>query len=124
MWIVLVPSRVSQLRSRIVTISVTGAYVFGNAAHLHQISEDIDGVSRPDTAGDTGRQAFMCELVDDHHQFDRSTIIGAMKNEIPGLDVVLSFGPEPDTGAVRSAIAGLASVASAAPSVLHGAGSA
>ena len=74
--------------------------VFRDAVGLHQICEHIDRVPGPDAPGDMDRQALAGVFIDHHHQFDRAAVIGPVKHEIPGPDMVAPLRAEPDAGTV------------------------
>ena len=71
-----------------------------DAGCLHQVGKHIDGVIGPDTLGNMNSQALPGVFVDHHHQLDRPPVIGPIKHEVPGPDMVGAFWPEPDTGTI------------------------
>ena len=80
--------------------SVVGPDVPGNAAQDEQVGQNVDHIDGFELAGDTDRQAFVGELVDDVEHPIPASIVGAVLDEVVGPDMIAVLRPQPDARSV------------------------
>ena len=80
--------------------SVVGPDMTGNAAQDEQVGQNVDHIDCFELAGDTDRQAFVGELVNDIEHPISASIVGAVLDKIVGPDVITVLRPQPDARSV------------------------
>ena len=66
-----------------------------------EVGQNIDHIDRLEVAGDTDRQAFMSELVGHVEHPIAGSIMGALLDEVVGLDMIAVLRPQADARSVR-----------------------
>src|SRR5271167_730891 len=77
--------------------SIVGPDVFRDAPDQHHISHRFQNPQTVDPAGNTDRQAFARELVDQRHKPNLAAIMRLGFDKVVRPDVVTSFRSQPDT---------------------------
>ena len=67
---------------------------------LHQVGEHVDSIPGTDPSGHMDRQALTRILIDDHHELDRPTVIGAIKDKVPRPHMIATFRSQADAGSI------------------------
>ena len=80
--------------------SVVGADMTGDATQDEEVGQNVDHIDRLKLAGDTDRQAFMGELVNDTEHPISASIVGAVLNKVVGPDVITVLRAQPNTRSV------------------------
>ena len=80
--------------------SVVGPDMTGNAAQDEQVGQNVDHIDCFELAGDTDRQAFVGELVNDIEHPISAPIVGAILDKVIGPDVIAVLRPQPDARSV------------------------
>jgi hypothetical protein len=72
----------------------------GDAPQDEEVRKNVDHINRLKLAGDTDRQAFVGELVNDIEHPISAPIVGAILDKVIGPDVIAVLRPQPDARSV------------------------
>src|SRR5260221_3670037 len=76
--------------------SVVGPDVSGNAPQDEEVGQNVDHIDCLELAGDTDRQAFMAELVENVEHPVFASIMGAVLDKVVGPDMIAVLRPQPN----------------------------
>src|SRR5258706_3552627 len=80
--------------------SVVRADVSGNAPQDEEVGQNVDHIDRLELAGDTDRQAFMGELVEQVEHPVLASLVGAVLNKVVGPDMITLLRRQPNARSV------------------------
>jgi hypothetical protein len=80
--------------------SVVGPDVSGDAPQDEEVGQNVDHIDRLELAGNTDRQAFMGELVENVEHPILASIVSAVLDEVVGPDMIAVLRPQSDARSV------------------------